>query len=59
MSAVGVAIRDAEGWPIGSISLSGVAPRVRGERLKEIIAMLQHECSQVAKAVAVLRLGVP
>lgn len=57
MSAVGVAIRDTDGRPIGSISLSGIAPRVRGERLREIIGILQHECAQVAKAAAVLRLA--
>lgn len=55
MSAVGVAIRDRQGRPIGSISLSGVAPRVRGERLKDIIAMLQHECESVSKAAAMLQ----
>ncbi len=57
MSAVGMAIRDAAGRPLGSISLSGISQRVRGERLKDIVAMLQHECVQVAKGVAVLRVA--
>lgn len=53
MSAVGVAIRNAEGRPIGSISLSGITPRVRGDRLIEIVKMLQHECKEIAKALSI------
>jgi len=57
MSAVGVAIRDSRGHPIGSISLSGIAQRVRGERLKEIVELLQAQCEVVAQAAARLHPG--
>ncbi len=49
MSAVAVAIRDAEGAPLGAISIAAVRSRMQGERLLEIVSLLKEECASVAK----------
>lgn len=50
MSAVGVAISGPDGRPVASISLSGIASRVKGERLRELVELLHQECRLVAQA---------
>ena len=54
MSAVGVAICDAAGRPLGSISISGIRSRIQGERLLEIVKLIKEECAIVAEKAAAL-----
>jgi DNA-binding IclR family transcriptional regulator len=48
MSAVGVAIIDGDGVPLGAISIAAVSSRMQGERLLEIVDLLKEECAIVA-----------
>jgi DNA-binding IclR family transcriptional regulator len=49
MSAVAVAIRGADGAPLGAISVAAVRSRMQGERLLEIVNLLKEECANVAQ----------
>ena len=48
MSAVAVAIRAADGSPIGAISVAAIRSRIHGNRLMEIVDLLKKECATVA-----------
>lgn len=54
MSAVGVAIRRADGRPLGAISVAAIRSRIQGERLLEIVNLVKEECAIVAEKAAAL-----
>ncbi len=54
MSAVGVAIRRADGLPLGAISVAAVRSRIQGQRLLEIVDLVREECAIVAEKSATL-----
>jgi DNA-binding IclR family transcriptional regulator len=54
MSAVGVAVRDAAGRPLGAISIAGIRSRIQGKRLLEIVKLIREECDIVAEKAAAL-----
>ena len=54
MSAVAVAIRAADGSPLGAITVAAIRSRVQGDRLVEIVDLLKEECATVAEKVDAL-----
>ncbi len=49
MSGVGVAILGADQRPRGSLSVSGISSRIKGERMKKIVDLLKRECALLAE----------
>lgn len=52
MSAIGVAVRDAGGAPIASLSVAAISDRIKGERISQLAKYLQAEAGQLARTVA-------
>ncbi|MGO4714028.1 IclR family transcriptional regulator [Bradyrhizobium sp. 2TAF24] len=48
MNAIGVPVLDAEGRPLASLSVAAIAERLRGERIPEVVQLLQREAAELA-----------
>jgi DNA-binding IclR family transcriptional regulator len=48
MNAIGVPVRDASGAPIAALSIAAIADRIKGERIAELVGLLQREAATLA-----------
>jgi len=55
MTAVAVAIPGADGKPAAALSVAAIADRMRPERRKEIVSLLQHEVATIAARLDPMR----
>ncbi|MBR1217824.1 IclR family transcriptional regulator [Bradyrhizobium sp. U87765 SZCCT0131] len=48
MNAIAVPVLDGEGRPLASLSVAAIAERLRGERIPEVVQLLQREAAELA-----------
>jgi DNA-binding IclR family transcriptional regulator len=51
MNAIGVPVLDARGRAVAALSLAAIADRVSGPRVKELVASLNREAAELARAM--------
>jgi DNA-binding IclR family transcriptional regulator len=51
MNAIGVPVFDASGGVVAALSLAGIVDRVSGDRIPELVGILQREAASLARAI--------
>lgn len=52
MNAIGVPVPDADGRPVAALSVAAIAERLRGDRIPEVVRLLQSEATELAALMA-------
>jgi len=52
VKAVGMAIRDQSGEPVAALSVSGIASRISGERMPQLVTLLRRETGNIERLLA-------
>ena len=51
MNAIGVPVYDASGSVVAALSVAAITARVSGDRIAELVAVLQREAATLSKAI--------